>query len=120
MRYFIIIISILLTVSCSEKKEYILDYNAENWLGYMRDGANYLEAKEKFLNYYDSTNIEESAPKAFGHSWLGDKFFYLDTNGIVQQKPFINPEDVETTVIESFELFLGKKRDGRDSHNRSF
>jgi photosystem II stability/assembly factor-like uncharacterized protein len=109
MRQFFIIISILLTVSCSEKKEYILDYNAENWLGYMRDGANYLEAKEKFLNYYDSTNIEESPPKAFGHSWLGDKFFYLDTNGIVQQKPFINPEDVETTVIESFEESTTRK-----------
>jgi len=103
MRHFFIIISILLTVSCSEKKEYILDYEAENWLGYMRDGANYLEAKEKFLNYYDSINIEESAPKAFGYSWINDNLFYLDTNGFVQQKPLINPRDVETTVIESFE-----------------
>ena len=103
MRHFFIIISILLTVSCSEKKEYILDYEAENWLGYMRDGANYLEAKEKFLNYYNSINIEESAPKAFGYSWINDNLFYLDTNGFVQQKPLINPRDVETTVIESFE-----------------
>ena len=103
MRHFFIIISILLTVSCSEKKEYILDYEAENWLGYMKDGANYLEAKEKFLNYYNSINIEESAPKAFGYSWINDNLFYLDTNGFVQQKPLINPRDVETTVIESFE-----------------
>ena len=101
-RYFIFISFIIFSCSENNNKKVLVDHYEQQWFIDMRDGADYFQVRDKYEEYFTNHFFEKSKARTTGASWLKEKIFYIDNEGIVQPEPFLDFSNNKETNLLNF------------------
>lgn len=93
--FIFLLLTMHLSYSQTEEKEedekedikYELKHKNQPWFKGMKPGADYFKIKKKYDTYFGNHKWEHSRARSTGSSWIKEKIFYLDKNGLVQPQP---------------------------------